>query len=526
MGWLEGMLGGFSGRKYDVEAQNIREAELTADRESRVFQALLGSSDPEVQAMATAGMLESAGPRKKKGGIRGWLGEMQTSPTFASLQELIKTPVQTSPGEAPTLPSRQIQQVVPGQAPTLEGSMGTPAHSLTEPGAPPPAKIAYQEMPGNVGKPPTFGPRRLFPTTEETAAQTARGKAQGDVEGEVAGLVTALGGGPEAEQRARALIAEKYERQARGGAGGYQSIAGELPNGQSAFGVFNRQTGAYHDPNTGEPLQGFRPRTTTGSVSLGSDLEAIAREMFGVPAARLTRSQMATARASQLDRAQQTSFRRGVGTGEAKIRTELASPIGGTMAKEFNVSPTTTLGELQNRVGLTDQQKDRAYAIGQVDTLIANIDELIPKVFPNVQPGIRGAIQSAFSLGIQRLSRDEDLAALDASINSSLAQMAQLAGQPGSRLSDRDIELARSALANLTPTIFGGDTLATARARMGVVHQLLDKARESIPMSPQIGQPPPGASVSPSAKGPGGTGPVGYTVDKDGNLFLNGQPVQ
>jgi len=201
------------------------------------------------------------------------------------------------------------------------------------------------------------------------------------------------------------------------------------------------------------------------------------------------------------------------------------------MARQYNVSPTTTLGELQNTVGLDDTQKDRVYALGQVDVLIDEIDQLIPTVFPQVNEGMRGTLKTMFSLGVQQLGRDADLAKLDAAIKGALAQVAQLSGQPGSRLSDRDIEIANAQLANLQPSLFGGDTINTARARMGVIRQLLQKAHGSIPTSPQVGAPPPAGSPQAGAPRRGGTpvasapptagqssGPAGWFVDDQGNL--------
>ena len=93
MGWEAGLLSGFLGRKGEVEAENRRAAELSSQRESDVYRALLGEGvNPEIQAMALAGMLESAQPKKKKGGFKGWLGEMETSPTFQRLQQFLTTP--------------------------------------------------------------------------------------------------------------------------------------------------------------------------------------------------------------------------------------------------------------------------------------------------------------------------------------------------------------------------------------------------------------------------------------------------
>jgi hypothetical protein len=533
MGYFEGLLGGFTGRKREVEERRYQESLRAADQEERIFNTLLSSPDPEVQSLAVTGLLESARPRKRAGGIRGYLGELESSPILGRIQELIGRPVsvteqvQTDPG-APGLPSKQITPTAGVTAPSLEEApMGTPSSSMTEPGAPQAKPLSYTFTPGPmVGRPPTFEtrttmqPRRVFPTPEDLALQAARGKAAGDVEGEVQGLVAS--GVPEVE--AREIVKQRMVRTARG-ASGFQSIAGEMPDGTPAFGVFDRAAGGYRDPETGAMLRGFRPRTTTGSISMGADREAIARSQFGLPFARLSREQQQAVMIAEQTRAQEMSYQRGVGTGRARTETELSMPIGPTAAKIYNVAPTTPLRDLAGTMTLDDTQKDRVYALGQMDLSIADIDALLPQVFPVVEPGVKGAIQTALSLGMQKLGRDADFAALDAAINASLAQIAQLTGQPGSRLSDRDIEIARGMLASLEPSFFGGDTLETARARLNVVKQLLAKARSTIPTSPQgnLGTPPPTPGrTTPSAATPGARGidaPVpGFFVDDQGNV--------
>lgn len=531
MGSETGLLQGFLSRKREREAENLAEAHRAADQEARVFETLLGSPDPEIQALAATGLLESARPRKRKGGLRGWLGELEGSETFGSLQSLINQPVTTTekvmtdPGAA-GLPSKQITPTAGVMAPTLgEAPMGTPSSSMTEPGAPPAKPLGYTFTPGpTVGRPPEFTTRtttqrrRVFASPEDIATQQARGKAAGDVEGEVQGLVAA--GVPEVE--AREIVKAKMIRTSRGGAA-FQSIAGEMPDGTPAYGVFNRAIGGYTDPDTGQPLRGFRPRTTTGSVSFGADREAISRATFGVPFTRLTQEQQQIVMQRANDLAETESYRRGVGTGRARTETELNMPIGPSAAKLYGVAPTTRLSELGGTVTLSDEQRDRVYALSQMDLAIADIETLLPQVFPAVEAGAVGAIKTALSLGVQKFGRDPDLAALNAAINASLAQVAQMTGQPGSRLSDRDIEIAREMLVNTQPGLFGGDTLQTARARIQIVKGLMEKARSSIPTSPSpaarpgIGTPPPGPART-GGQGLDAQAP-GFFIDDQGNVI-------
>lgn len=532
--WFGGLLGGFSDRRTEVERQNIREAELSNDREGRIYETLLSSPDPEIQAMAATGLLESAQPRKKKGGIRGWLGEVSANPTFGKLKSLIGTPVQTNAGETelPSPAHTDYSGSNTGQITTpsdASAPMGTAAHSLTEPNAP--AGNKPQAISASVGTPPTFGPRKVFASEEDRAVAASRGKARGDTEGAVEGYVATDMSRPAALQQV-----QNERLRSANGATGMQSISGEIvgPDGRTtpAFGILNKTRGVYLDPNTRQPIQGFRPRTSTGSTSYGADRNAVSMELFGVSPSQLTSTQMATLNSTVQSRVQTTAYNRGVGTGRAKIETELASPIGPSAAKIYNVSPTTTLGELSNTLTLDDTQKQRLYAIGQMDVALNHIEQGILDVFPQVPEGFGGVLKTAFSLGVQKLAGDGDLAALDAAIESSLAQVAQFSGQPGSRLSDNDIKMARATLATLKPSIFNGDTINTAQARLNVIKELFDKARASVPGQPAAGtaaigtRPPAGGNaqiVSPRTATPppsptNSSGPAGLFVNEQGEL--------
>jgi len=537
MGYMEGLLGGFVGRKREVEQENIRQADLANQREGKIFEALLSSPDPEIQSLAAAGLLESANPKNRKKGFRGWLGEMEQSPTLGRVRQLIDQPVQTGPGELPTLAHTEYPSIATPPPSLGNAPAGMAAESLTQPGAAPPPNMPTaprpqpKAIPATVGKPPTFGPRKVFASPEDLSLQKARGDARGEVEGDVAGLVAA------GFSQAEAADIIKQERLKRAtGATGTQSIAGEIVGADGkttpAFGVFDRQRGVYLDPATQQPIQGFRPRTSTGSTSMGADREAIARELYGRPFAQLSQQEQGAVNKQAITRAGTMAEERGLGTGRAKIATELASPIGPAAAAQYNVSPTTTLGQLQNLIGLNDAQKDRVYALSQIDVTLDEIEQMIPKVFPNVAPGMSGALKTALSLGAQRLAGDADLAALDAAIEGSLAQVAQLSGQPGSRLSDNDIKMARAELANLTPQLFGGDTIHTARARVGVLRKLFDRAQGSIPttLPAGVGAPPPqGAAARPGAPAAAvaappparsnASGPAGYFVNDAGELI-------
>ena len=307
-----------------------------------------------------------------------------------------------------------------------------------------------------------------------------------------------------------------------------QSVPGELSDGTPAFGVFDPATKQYLDPDTQQPIPDFRPRTSTGSRTLGADREALAKQLFGKSASQLDADQMAQVNAKLPEFAQSMAFGRGMGTGRASIQTELDKPIGTTAAQIYNVAPTTTMRQLQGTIALRPEQQEQIRSLGQVDSLLGEIEQGLPLVFPDVEPGIWGRLQTQFSLGAQKLGADEDLAALDGAINAALAQVAQLSGQPGSRLSDRDVELARATLAEIHPKLFGGDTLATAQSRLGVLRRLLEKAKSGLP--PRTAAPAAGAPAGTPSPGPAGAaspagapagGGTGFFMDAQGNI-LNG----
>jgi hypothetical protein len=307
-----------------------------------------------------------------------------------------------------------------------------------------------------------------------------------------------------------------------------QSIAGEYTDDtgkvHTAYGVFT--AGKYIDADTGQPIKGFRPRTTTGSTSMGVDREALARAMFGGQRfVDLTPDQQQQVLDAEKTRAGQMAESRGLGTGRAKIETDLNTPIGTTAGMQYNVPPTTTLAQLAATTPLTAEQREKIASLSQFESVLGQIDQLLPQVFPDVQPGIRGRIKTQLSLGLQKVSADEDYAQLESAIKLALAQVAQLAGQPGSRLSDRDVKNAEASMAQLSPSIFGGDTLKSARARMQILHDLLEKAKGTT-VQPAAVLPKPGATVPPPAAGgapPPATTPGGLGIQRrpDG-LVQNG----
>lgn len=291
MGYETGLLSGFLGRKREIEAERLDEAHRAADRESRVYESLLGSPDPEIQALAATGLLESARPRRRKGGISGWLGELEGSETYGSLQRLINSPVavtekvQTAPG-APGLPSKQITPAASTMqtSPSLtEAPMGTPSQSMTEPGAPPAKPLEYVQAQGPaIGRPPEFTTRttmqrrKVFASPEDIAVAQARGKAFGDIEGKVQGLV--ISGVPEEE--AREIVKQMMLRTARGTAGATYAEGNITPDPESPTG-WSQMLYLRADPSKIQKIPAAAPGTLRQSPP--NQQEMVAFEMYGKP---------------------------------------------------------------------------------------------------------------------------------------------------------------------------------------------------------------------------------------------------
>jgi hypothetical protein len=92
MGWFEGLISGYAGRRREIEADNMRRAELAQARENRVFELLLNSDDPEIASMAATGLITGTQPQRRKRGLGAWMGEMEANPAYPKLLEYMRTP--------------------------------------------------------------------------------------------------------------------------------------------------------------------------------------------------------------------------------------------------------------------------------------------------------------------------------------------------------------------------------------------------------------------------------------------------
>lgn len=305
MGVLEGLLGGFTSRKYDVEAENRRQGELASARERSVFEALLNSDDPETRNLAVAGLLDSASPRRKAGGMRGWIGETLASPYLARIQALSPTiteshqealaPEGAFPGQpgqvTPTLPEPPPMLAAAAQPTTSPVDPAAQAAGVAAPQTPswmasgPPTPMTFTKV--------TERPRQTFLSPLDKYQQEQIAKNRAEVAGMDAGLAAANFSPAERKSIIQAHLASRY-----GGSGlPYAVIQGEAPDEQgnmvSVTGAFDKRVGAVVYPGTTTPIPGFRK--SPPAQSLGTDFERVSQVLFHKRGVQLSREEAATA---------------------------------------------------------------------------------------------------------------------------------------------------------------------------------------------------------------------------------------
>lgn len=508
---LTGILSGFSGRKAEIEQQTLEESRASSAREQKVFEALVNSPDPEIQSLAVAGLLQSAEPRKRKGGLAGWMGELQGSPHLPKIQALLSQPVQT---EEPVLglPSTQTSGYIsepPGQTPLAQ-----PETSPTEVGAPPPRPVetnlqTQSLAPPVVGMKTVSKPRQVFETPEQATLKTKKAAAQGDVEGQVAGLVAS--GVPEAQ--ARETVRRKMLG-AAGRAGTLQSVSGEAPDATGrmvpAFGVFDRATGAYTHPTTGEIIAGFRPRVA-GQRGYGQDREALALETYGKKFADLEPAEVADVMAKAQALIRTTATNRAEGT-NAAIMTK---PIGVSEAQRTNTAVGTTPAQYAGQEIASTQEQDRRRSVETVRTQLDHISTLLGALPKSTD--LAGLAPGA-ALAIRRRAPGTraQIAQLESAVDNIIATLSRTVQENRGAQTENDATRAYNTVVALKGRLLdplAGDTQESAAARIAETKAALDQVLSRLPGTPSprppagsAGGPPPGVGAAPPA--PAGGSPT------------------
>jgi hypothetical protein len=193
VGFFEGLLGGFQTRKGEVEKRNFDLGQQQSEKEAAIFQHLSQSDDPQIRTLALTGLLDSANPRRKSKGLKGWIGETEASPYLAQMSSLINTPVTEHgsyqlPGEAQGIngPIQGLPNVTPTiQHPPAGGaSAAMPATSMVDANVqagPPPAPMSYTQPPPTPFT--TSRMRNVFLTGADKVKADKVAAAQGDIAG-------------------------------------------------------------------------------------------------------------------------------------------------------------------------------------------------------------------------------------------------------------------------------------------------------------------------------------------------------
>jgi hypothetical protein len=395
---------------------------------------------------------------------------------------------------------------------------GAPPATATRTGAPPRA-ILGQPTPEGTGP---LSPRGdVFRSPETQIRKNKIAGAQGDIEGEMAGL-TAAGF---SEKDARNIIQSRMQH-----AAGMpnQSIAGEAPDAAGkfspTFGVFNKAKGTYEDPNTGQPIPGFRPKSASTTQHYGVQLEAVSQRLFRVSYGVASQEQQNAAQAE----VEKTVGRMATARGEGANLARLDAPIGVANALRYGVPANTTMNQLAGQIPLSQIDQDKIRGISTLeqtlgteqDPQVDTIADLIPKVFPDVGPGIINRLHSAFSLFVQSAGRQPDITALNAEIASTMAGIVRLNGIT-QRLNIKELDLAQRQM--IDTSVLHGDTLESAQKKLEILRGLIVRVKGNAPQQVIPGPPPaPGAPVTGArAKTPTA---AGFTHDPSGKLLLNGKP--
>lgn len=139
MGFLDGFLGGVVTQRRQEEQQNREDAQNAQVREDAVLQHLSTSDDPEIRALAVAGILDSTHPKRKQGGFGGWLGKVQSNPHMDRIRQLVAHDQELGKNN----PEGQALTTAPPTAGPAGPSLAQPGgKSLTEVGSAPPSPTA------------------------------------------------------------------------------------------------------------------------------------------------------------------------------------------------------------------------------------------------------------------------------------------------------------------------------------------------------------------------------------------------
>lgn len=194
--FYSGLFEGFNTRRQKEYDTNLAAEAKAREAEAEIYKTLLlHSTDQKIQALAMAGLGESARPSSRMKGLRGFMGEVQAGEMYPQILAAMEEQVPDTQAAPPATPqSAALPSTTPvhggemgAAAPTFQApmpqapeditaalGMGAPESSFGAPAGPAPGA----PQAGMVGQPPPEHPTHRrgtgIPTAEEVAEMQAR----------------------------------------------------------------------------------------------------------------------------------------------------------------------------------------------------------------------------------------------------------------------------------------------------------------------------------------------------------------
>jgi hypothetical protein len=294
----------------------------------------------------------------------------------------------------------------------------------------------------------------FFPTVFDMAVQ----KNQADVAGDITAFQEAFRQTGDPDYMNRGLQAYMTQKMGRGSSTPYQSIYGEYTDEQGnivpTFANFNKLTGQYTDPDTGEPIQNFRKSVAGGLGQYVGQAKMMLGYLGTVPPEAMP-SVLALANQLHMQNAQAGA------TGTQNVQMQV-----------------------------------RRRSIEGVRQQVEQIKALLPNALPKANewgayaPNLASAIQ-------QRFSKRTEYAQMQAAVDNIVNVLARAVGEQRGTQTEADAMRAYSTIVQFKGSLsdpFGGDTVESAMARMQETLKYLDTVLSLLPATPDITAP-----VTPSA---------------------------
>lgn len=296
-----------------------------------------------------------------------------------------------------------------------------------------------------------------------------------------------------------------------------QSIAGELPDGTPAFGVFT--AGQYVDPETGRPIEGFRPRSVASTRTLGTYAERAAGELgFRTATEANAAGKGAELNAKVRELMQADAKARGLGSGEAAVETEgkklLTPDEAAKLQSDYGI--TRDQAAQLGRVPLTAPQVQAATESYLLDKDAARAKALFEQVWPrDTNPVTRRG--KLIALQTTQNPNFVELMSILKRMPLRLAVMTQ-----GSRPSDTDREAFDAAFPTTTATDWNlviPTSYASGRQLLTAAENLARTSRESIGIVPLEERGRGRTTTAPRGTPPPAGGGTGLKMDAQGNIL-------